>query len=284
MDYNEIQNIAFSKLSTELKDNVELCERELLKQQIKADNEKVGILNKNDGITCKICKNKGYVVVPGENGLPTARDCECMKERKKIQQQKESGLGLRFADFTFDNFKVYYDWQKIMLDKAKKYCYNGVKSCKWIYYCGASGSGKTSICHSICNNLIQQGYDVKYYSWRTVINRIKDMSRDSERLSEKETLISRLQCCEILYIDDLFKTLVINGDKQHLTAPDVNITRDILEYRYMNNKPTILSGEYLPSTLIKIDEAFGSRVVEMCKPDYLISLTGTGKNQRLSNI
>ena len=54
--------------------------------------------------------------------------------------------------------------------------------------------------------------------------------------------------------------------------------------RYMNNKPTILSGEYLPSTLIKIDEAFGSRVVEMCKPDYLISLTGTGKNQRLSNI
>ena len=171
-----------------------------------------------------------------------------------------------------------------MLDKAKKYCYNGVKSCKWIYYCGASGSGKTSICHSICNNLIQQGYDVKYYSWRTVINRIKDMSRDSERLNEKETLISRLQCCEILYIDDLFKTLVINGDKQHLTAPDVNITRDILEYRYMNNKPTILSGEYLPSTLIKIDEAFGSRVVEMCKPDYLISLTGTGKNQRLLNI
>ena len=67
MDYNEIQNIAFSKLSSEFKDNVELCERELLKQQIKADNEKVGILNKNDGITCKICKNKGYVVVPGEN-------------------------------------------------------------------------------------------------------------------------------------------------------------------------------------------------------------------------
>ena len=88
MDYNEIQNIAFSKLSPELKDNVELCERELLKQQIKADNEKVGTLNQNDGITCKICKNKGYVVVPGENGLPTARDCECMKERKKIQEIK----------------------------------------------------------------------------------------------------------------------------------------------------------------------------------------------------
>ena len=146
-----------------------------------------------------------------------------------------------------------------------------------------SGSGKTSICSAICNYLVEQGYDVKYYSWRVIINKIKDMSRDNERLKEKEHLIKVMQQCEILYLDDLFKTLVSNGDNPLLTAADVNITRDILEYRYINLKSTILSGEYLPSEIINIDRAFGSRIVQMCKPDYLISLTGNNKNQRLKN-
>lgn len=283
MNYNEIQNTAMSSLSPELKNNIELCRLELLKQQIKADNDKVGHLNKVDGINCDICKNKGYVIVVGDNNLPVYRDCKCIEERKKNKQQRECGLGKMFADFTFDKFEINSDWQKIMLDKAQAFCYNGVKNRKWIYYCGMSGSGKTSICSAICNHLVEQGYDVKYYSWRVIINKIKDMSRDNERLKEKEHLIKAMQQCEILYLDDLFKTLVSNGDNPLLTAADVNITRDILEYRYINLKSTILSGEYLPSEIINIDRALGSRIVQMCKPDYLISLTGNNKNQRLKN-
>lgn len=272
-----------SSLSPELKNNIELCRLELLKQQIKADNDKVGHLNKVDGINCNICKNKGYIVVAGDNNLPVCRECKCIKERKKSQQQKECGLGKRFADFTFNKFEINSDWQKIMLDKAQDFCYNGVKKGRWIYYSGSSGSGKTSICSAICNELIKQGYDVKYYSWRVVINNIKDMNRASERLREKENLIKTMQNCDVLYIDDLLKTLISYSDKQLLTAADVNITRDILEYRYVNFKPTILSGEYLPSEIVNIDDALGSRIIQMCKPDYLISLTGKGKNQRLKN-
>ena len=59
-------------------------------------------------------------------------------------------------------------------------------------------------------------------------------------------------------------------------------TRDILNYRYNEFKTTILTGEYSPSEIIKVDEALGGRIVEMTEPDYLIVLLGKDKNQRLN--
>ena len=282
MTYEEIQAIALSKLPPELRDNSSVCEAELAKAQVKSDNNRIGKLNEIDGIDCPICKNKGYTVIVGENNLPVYRDCECMKSRLKARQINDSGLGKRMSEFVFDKFKINSDWQKFMLDKAKKFCYTGIKRYKWIYYCGESGSGKSSICSAICNDLLNQGYDVKYYDWRTVIGNLKDMSRDSERLEERKRLIKSLQRCEVLFLDDLFKTLVINDTKLPLTPADVNITRDILNYRYNEFKTTILTGEYSPSEIIKVDEALGGRIVEMTEPDYLIVLLGKDKNQRLN--
>lgn len=282
MTAEEIQALALAKLPPELRDNPTACLELLAVNQVKIDNDRIGELNKTDGINCDVCRNKGYTVHLGVDNVPISQECVCMSKRLKVRQRKDSGMGKRFSEFTFDKFKTSFEWQKIMLDKAKEFCYNDTARGQWIYYCGASGSGKSSICSAICNELIEQGKDVKYYSWRVIINRLKDMSRVPERLADREYLLKSLQRCEVLFIDDLFKTLIANGTKQPLTAPDVNITRDILDYRYNELKTTILTGEFTPNDLINIDEALGSRVVEMTAPNYLITLVGKEKNMRLN--
>lgn len=282
MTAEEIQALALSKLPPELKDNPAECMRLLALSQIQSDNAKIGEMDKIDGVVCDKCKNKGYTVHLGEDNLPISKECDCMSKRLKIRQRANSGLGKRFSDFTFDKFSTNTEWQKIMLDKGKKFCYNDIAQGQWIYYCGASGSGKSSICSAICNKLIEQGKDVKYYSWRVVVNKLKDMSRISERLIDREQLLKGLQRCEVLFLDDLFKTLIVNGAKQPLTASDVNITRDILDYRYNEMKTTVLTGEFTPNELLRIDEALGSRIIEMTSPEYLITIVGKDKNIRLN--
>ena len=73
-------------------------------------------------------------------------------------------------------------------------------------------------------------------------------------------------------IDDLFKG--------NITLSDINIMFDIVNYRYFNNLPMIISTEKGGEDLIKIDEAIGSRILEMAK-DYNMELKGGKLNYRI---
>ena len=53
-----------------------------------------------------------------------------------------------------------------------------------------------------------------------------------------------------------------------------------LNYRYFNNKPIIVSTEKYKSDLLKIDEAIGSRILEMCDK-FNIEVRGKGLNYRI---
>ena len=70
---------------------------------------------------------------------------------------------------------------------------------------------------------------------------------------------------KILLIDDLFKGSI--------TGSDINIMFEIINYRYLNGLPLIVSCEKSIEEIINIDEAIGSRLYEM-SCDYAISLSG----------
>jgi len=53
-----------------------------------------------------------------------------------------------------------------------------------------------------------------------------------------------------------------------------------VNYRYFNNLPMIISTEKGGEDLIKIDEAIGSRILEMAK-DYNMELKGGKLNYRI---
>ena len=76
----------------------------------------------------------------------------------------------------------------------------------------------------------------------------------------------------MLHIDDLFKGSI--------TPSDINIMFEIINYRYLNKKPVIISTERYINDLLSIDEALCSRIIEMCGTHNL-ELRGKNLNYRL---
>ena len=75
--------------------------------------------------------------------------------------------------------------------------------------------------------------------------------------------ISKYQTCDVLLIDDLFKGRV--------NESDVNIMFEIINYRYLNYLPIIVSSEFTIEKLLTFDEGVGSRIYEICK-DYVVEI------------
>ena len=87
-----------------------------------------------------------------------------------------------------------------------------------------------------------------------------------------ESMMSRYKSCKVLLIDDLFKGSI--------TSSDLNVIFEIVNHRYFNNLPIIISSEKRREELLKIDEAIGSRILEMCG-DYNVELKGSRLNYRI---
>ena len=76
---------------------------------------------------------------------------------------------------------------------------------------------------------------------------------------------------EEFLIDDLFKGSI--------SGSDVNIMFEIINFRYLNSLPVIASCEMGIDEIMKIDEAIGSRIYEMC--EFFVSVSGKRLNYRM---
>lgn len=194
-----------------------------------------------------------------ENGK--ARMCSCLTKRNALRRLEESGLVKGVERCRFDNFEVKEQWQQRMLSSAMKYVEEGAKDGKWLYLGGQSGSGKTHIATAVIGKLVEID-DVWYMPWTIDVQALKCVVNDDEKYAER---IMPLQKVWALYIDDLFKP--VRGREwvqQMATAADVRIAFDILNYRYINDLPTIISSEWHIRELDAIDEAVSGRIYEKC--------------------
>lgn len=165
-----------------------------------------------------------------------------------------------------------------MLDTALQYVADGVKDGKWFFANGAVGSGKTHICTAIAAKLLYQ-MPVIYMTWPEVNDKIKAVVNDPE---EYARIINPLKNVDVLYIDDLFKPAIgRDGQPEPPTPADIRRTYEIINHRYINRMPTIISSERYDSELVDIDEAIGSRIIEMSKGYCLTIERGAGKNHRM---
>ena len=72
--------------------------------------------------------------------------------------------------------------------------------------------------------------------------------------------------------------ILLNGK---VTEADINIMFEIINHRYLNGKPLIISSELFQEDLLKFDEAIGSRIIEMCK-GRIVEIRGIENNYRLN--
>ncbi|MDY4979203.1 MAG: ATP-binding protein [Candidatus Onthovivens sp.] len=219
---------------------------------------------------CNLCRDTGWILVHRDNAADLAVSCEC-RERKILKDQwKEAGINVENRELTFQTYTVWNEWSRIAKDTAIAYLndFEEIKKKRKnsIILCGQVGSGKTHLAIALAINLINSNIQVVYMPYRDILTKIKQNMLDEEYYNK---LLSKYKTCEVLLIDDLYKGKV--------TETDINIIFEIINYRYLNYLPIIVSSEYIIENLLRFDEAIGSRIYEMCK-NYIIEIDKNIKN------
>ncbi|MDB8809299.1 ATP-binding protein [Romboutsia sp. 1001216sp1] len=238
-----------------------------IKSQVKNKSEKYK--DSYNEYRCVKCRDLKFIIEDN-----TAIPCECRALRECEDILNNSGISDEFRKKTFKNFNYAYDVQTIdAYHKALSYKKNfkDIEKTRQnsIIFMGQVGSGKTHLSLAISNDLMDSGVGVLYMPYRDVIISLKQNIMDEEYYRKA---VGRYKKARVLLIDDLFK----GG----ISKSDINIVFEIINFRYFNNLPMIVSTEKSFDELVEIDEAIGSRIIEMSK-DYLVSVKGKKLNYRI---
>lgn len=239
-------------------------------------------------IECSLCKDEGGYIQPlkDENGEVIYDDyiaqdgtvkgskvregwvfCSCIQTKKIQRLFKSSQITEQMRAMGFKNFditdapKVIADAKEKAIDYYKKF--NDIRGSRKnsIALVGQPGSGKTHLLMAVANTLLHFGTQVIYFSWVDGFNDLKD---NMDRLNE---MIYRLQHTEVLFIDDMFK------GRDKLTDFQRETLFAIVNHRYLNHMPMLISSEKDTDMMCDMDEAIGSRIHEMCR-DYMVVMSG----------
>ncbi len=239
-------------------------------QQMLVDeyNQRTGELNKIDKVECSICKNKGYIDYLHPAGI-IAKECACMRKRKAIRRALASGVG-DYINRTFDDYNVFDEWQEKCKQKAQTFV--ATNNNYWFLALGQSGSGKTLLCSIIASELmLRHEREVMCVTWTDFISRLKrDMMSDNAGAVTR--YLDNIKNCDVLFLDEVLKKY---------NDTDLRYLIEIINYRYANNKKTIITSEQMINDLLDIDEATFSRVIEKCGKFILSIKKDRARNYRL---
>lgn len=262
-------------------------------------------INKRDSIECEYCKNKLYRKtieweLYGTNSVITLdyERCQCkeakefwkeydlkklriIEEEKKLELMQEfsrkvekiiknSKMSKRNLSYKFDNFEINNCNKKVfnnLINYSEKLVNNIEK--KGVILVGNNGVGKTHLACSIANRFIEKGIPVIYGTLINLLAELRNSYEIDNNISEME-IIKLYENVDLLIIDDLGKEKPSEWGLEKLFT--------IINSRYENNLPVIITTNYNQNSLIKrlsINEELEtaksiiSRLYEMC---YLVKI------------
>ncbi|MGR6546288.1 ATP-binding protein [Paenibacillus tundrae] len=202
-------------------------------------------------------------------------ECSCVRDRMVERLMGSSKITEEFQQKTFRNFEaegrpdVITTAYKTAGEYAKNFFEIRKTRKNSLALLGRPGSGKTHLLMAVCNYLLKKGVGVHYFPWVEGFNEIKD------NLDTLDTRIRQLQQAEVLFIDDMYK------GRQKPTDFQAEQSFAIINYRYLNNLPVLISSEQTIAGICEIDEALGSRINEMCRDYKVVIQGGIEMNYRL---
>jgi DNA replication protein DnaC len=224
---------------------------------------------------CERCRDEeGYLI--RSEGREAWKICECAAVKRIKKLVKTSQITEQFQKLTFETFIT--DEKPAPVIQVKNAAMQYVKQfaeiegerCNSFAVVGQVGSGKTHLTCSIANELLKSGIQVLYFPYVEGINNLKS---NFDEIEQKTDYIKKVR---VLFIDDLFK----GRDKP--TAFQIETIFSIINYRYLNHLPVLLTSEKDFENLLDIDEALGSRIYEMTRGNRFV-LKGQNMNHRLKN-
>lgn len=179
-------------------------------------------------------------------------------------------MSKRNLSYKFDNFEINNCNKKVfnnLINYSEKLVNNIEK--KGVILVGNNGVGKTHLACSIANRFIEKGIPVIYGTLINLLAELRNSYEIDNNISEME-IIKLYENVDLLIIDDLGKEKPSEWGLEKLFT--------IINSRYENNLPVIITTNYNQNSLIKrlsINEELEtaksiiSRLYEMC---YLVKI------------
>ena len=222
-------------------------EIDVLTKEKQALLKKIGLTIKDlDTIyTCEKCKDKGHV-----NG----KWCECYYRMQSKQLLNNSNINIK-ASNTFDKFdlSLYSDKEDKKFGFSPRDNASSVKEIAMyfaeekedapenLYLYGATGLGKTFTADCIAHSYIEKQKSVFYMSAPKLFSAFEDYKFGKGDTEQAEKIVSSVENCELLIIDDL-------GTEFHGPFVD-SCLFEIINGRMVSQKKTIISSNLSPKEL-----------------------------------
>lgn len=223
--------------------------------------------SQNTEVNCKECKDTTWILTPGG----AYRRCNCYSKDLMKRSWKNFGLDPDKVK-KLNEYKTYDDLTKKAQKMAVDYItnYNGES----MALLGKPGSGKTHIAVAVGAALLNKNIKVVYMPYLEVMMELKANSMDDEGYAK---IVNKYLKADLLIIDDLFKDKVKNGELLKvrgyvvgLTEADLKHIYRILNFRYNNHKPNVISSECTPKMIMELDEALARRILEPCGDNIVV--------------
>lgn len=212
---------------------------------------------------CEACRDYGYI--KQENGQ--FKRCEC--EVKRLAKIRLESQGFKNGEMTMEKFESTDDIAKIMKRKAEAYI-DSYPNGKSMAVMGQVGAGKTHLVIGIAQALMDKGHEVTYMPYVDTMAQIRQAVFNAEEYSK---IMNGLKKTELLVIDDFLKGNILPND--------LSIVFELINYRYLNQKPFIISSEKLLDEIIQLDEALGTRISQVTKGNRIQVKKDSKRNKRI---
>ncbi len=226
--------------------------------------------------TCELCGGTGWTYTDPQKR--TVVPCKCQAAAQARERLIKSGLQGVIESKTFGTFQARYPWQHNAMDTVMAWTNSILQGGRaWLYMGGAVGSGKTHLCTAACGELLREGRAIRYMLWPQESRRLRACVTDAEEFDRQA---GGFIGAAVLYIDDLFKQP--RGEVSSAASPaEFRAAFEVLDARYRENKPTIISTEWMIDELLAMDEGTASRIYERSKGYTVCIGREKGRNYRL---
>lgn len=224
---------------------------------------------------CPVCQDTGVVEQAGK-----LADCVCNQARRAQLLQRRANLPPRIANATFAaaNFALYAPEHRAQAKKIYSYVQKfarGLNSAsgQGLFIHGPTGSGKTYLLGCIANELLT-AMSVRYMVYADFLDSLRATFNRGSEDSEWE-LVEGVKNVDLLLLDDLGVERPTEFAMKHLAQ--------IIDYRYRNLKPLVVSSNFTITELIRRSQTdlYGERIVWRLK-EYCQNILELKGNLRLS--
>lgn len=241
--------------------------RRLRDENLKAQEERRRILKEHGyderyiqpQYTCPLCEDRGYVgdkMCDCYRSLLEQYSYEALCDRSPMKLCSFDTFDLRYYPETAPDGTSPREYMAGVYEYCRGYAVDFDLNSPSLFFCGATGLGKTHLSLAIAGEVIRRGYRVVYGS---VPNLLSMAENEKFGRSEQENGSTEraMAGCDLLILDDL--------GAEFVTPYTVSVLYNVINTRLLTGKPVIISTNL---TMAELEQKYSARLTSRITGNY----------------